>query len=1122
MSKPDEGSGTQRNPFEAFLKADNPNGYHDYIRIKKEALKNGQDPIEAYGQEIARTDGLGHEMAMQWRLLAIGKRLMEPEDRDIEFLRAELLSKGFDLDDLVDALGDRRKVADIIRAIDIARLGKAGFDPAYMIVDRLLVKGHHSGKAPTGTIFIDRISEKAIAENPEVFELLKKYGVEVYQKEYEEDYEKARNKISRKMDECAGVTKKLIYKEVIRYYDELEQVEIPGIITSYPDPRTGEIRPFPLVYQKIGAREIAVKKRMLIADEMGLGKTAQAIIAKNLIDWQTGKTKTAIAVVPGDTIAQQWIGEIAKWNAKQVVRVPSSSSDAAADIVECKNGTVEVTPVDGKKLEEMMKDRSDFVLVAQVTAGNKAESVEMIMNEKPDFVVTTYDMIFRKINGKSIGEALSDTCDYLILDEIHKAKNFKSRRGSEILGLSGKAGHVAMLSGTPVPGRIEDLGVVACILCNHEISPQEFNARYKKKPAEARNIIASRMLRRRKEDTYQVRRCKRRYQPIPMGRLQELKHQQIMLNREKHDTLKLITELRKCSLDPALLGVGEDSPKYAWLVDQLMERRTDPDYDGTPSVVFSSELKEGVLDRLCKRLENEGFRVGRIDGDRERTGKKRAVILDNFHKGEYDVLVATRKTMGEGVNCLVISHVAYLLDVPFDEKDILQAECRFDRNGQKSDSVDFTILVSEDSIDELLLRLIEQKKRLGEFLVDGIELTDAEKRMLEDDSPRLIEGGPDPLRRLYSFFGRSTNRCSEDIIPVLQNKEVGEWIGREYWENFEGSFYGNTSNFVASLIRGLENERGEFKRILDVASGPCCLARSLGRPLVSLDANPHALKIGMEKIDSNAGVGVCASFTNIPFEKYSFDAVVFSLGLLHSVAGEREGILRGINRVMKKDGLFVLTLPSGEGRYEKLTGALRLLGFEVLENLTGTARDADGESFECVVISAKKIGEPSEDKLPEDMFEFHNEKMESESYEASISKTVRRKVCTTFSIDEMSIGEAVGKTVVAESIPEIPLPLQIQLPGESSVDEIPVEARGDPAQYLIDKYGSARKVRDNCPPEELERFGLVIRTYGRKSIEVVHIMKKNSDTEQMETDHKDFVSKRDRSNGRANGKVRVR
>jgi len=976
---------SSRNRFEEYLKEKKPLGYKAHISVKKKALEEGKDIFRELREQMAEKSG--KESAYKSWLDAIGLRLVEPGDEDVEYLRNKMATAGMDLDSMLEILGgDRKKMADVICALNIDKLlTQKSVNTAYMIVDKLVrsrqrkkdeeppqqkAAGKEGKKAPPTPrrVFIDEIPPELLNKlKPEAVEILTRYAIEDYQKIFADDQKLAMAYLEERIADEKSADKAAMFKIIRDYYDKLLKIEFKGLVETVVDEDTRKTEPFPAMHQRIGARFILEKKRILLADEMGIGKTATAIIAKNLIEDREGLPISTIVVAPNG-IVSQWEAEIALWNTAKKRTVVINSHD-------------------------------------------KEEKISQAIGERPDFIVISYDMIFRSYKGGTVGDALQGVCEYLVLDEIHKVKREQGVQSRQIQEMSKHAAYVAMLSGTPVPNRIRDLGVIASILSDNKISAEEFNARFGKDPRVVRELILPHMLRRRKMHTFKSVGCERHIVKVPMTERQKTKYSRIMLDPSKKSSLKHLIELRKCALDPALVGIDEPSVKYDTLVRLLKEHD-----DGSPAVVFSSELKEGVLDRLQERLLSEGFRVARIDGDPERCGAKRQKILSDFKNGEYDVVIATLATLGEGVNQLVRAHRGYFLDVPFTEAEVAQGVTRLDRKGQKN-PVDIYMLISENSIDEVLLGLIEKKKVLSEFLIDGHDLTDEEKAIFDSETP-LVRTGADPLKSLYHFFGWITNRRIDDITMLLDDTVIGSFIAKKYYENFEGSFYGNVQNLIGQTVKAMEASGKRFGQTLDIASGPCCLARTLGRPIVSLDANKQALEFGKAMLGESAGETVHASFHDMPLESGRFDLAVFSLGLLHSAPNEREDVLREANRVMKEEGILIITLPNGPSREEKLAAALGKLGFRILPGVTGTANAIEKKDFECIMITAVKVSDPPPERLSVSLFDYDKDKGRSESSEAEVPDHIKRKVYEKFTIDSVPVDECAGESAKSMDDPE--------------------------------------------------------------------------------------------------------
>jgi ubiquinone/menaquinone biosynthesis C-methylase UbiE/superfamily II DNA/RNA helicase len=987
-----------RNKWEKFLEDRNIEVLRAYRHYKKKAQKDGKDPIRVFRDAIGQQ--CGQEEATRFWLAAVGSRIVESTKEDEDFLYHSTSNINWDLDDLISHTRDPRKAADIFRASKIKELERVPYNAIYQIVDKL-IEAKGTKPPPPGSSIFDKAPSEELKNNPEVFELLVKIDIENQVALFEKDYDKALKDLEIKAKSQTEEFKKRGLSRVLKYYEELKDFKIPGIIDEVEDSETGKIKPFPAIHQKTACKFIINEKRVLIADEMGLGKTASAIISKNLIDVEEGGRTCAVAVVPKNMI-EHWQKEVKKWNKSELV----------VRVIDC---------------------------------NTTDEQIKKIIREKPDFIITNYEMVRKKRNGHTLAEALAEVCDYLIADEMHNAKKPDGKTSEAIMTLSKSAEYVAMLSGTPIPNRLSDLGVIASILYNHEISPKGFNKKYGKNASVVRTWIIPKMLRRKREDTFGKGKCTIHEVPVAMTPKAQIAQELILINKEGKGALALVQELRKCSLDPRLVGLDEDSPKYAKLVQMAKESKG-------KMVVFSSDLKKGVLDPIQALLEEAGLSVARVDGDI--TGKKRKKQLEWFKEGDADILLATLKTLGEGQD-LTCAARCYFIDAPFNDARFSQGVARLDRKGQKQ-AVEVFLLMSENSIDERLLRLMKQKKKLEQYLIDGFAMTPPEKRLLEKGE-KMFAAGKDPLRKLYLIFGWMTNSDTPSIIRLLNDPQIAKFIAEEYWKNFDGSYYGNTNNLIKQIIESIEDKGRKFNRILDLASGPCCLSRALGRPVVSLDASKIALEVGRFGLIENgvtSGPNIHASFREIPFANNSFDCLVFSLGILHSSIDEREQILREISRIMEDDGVLILTVPSGEGRFDKLGAALKKMGFDIVTEVTGTAQDAKLHKYESVVITAIKSREASPRKLPRDLLDFRVDSMSSEDWEASVSSVIRKKKHDQFEIDGVGTWDAVA-TAAKEIVVK-----------RSTIRKLEAE------------FGSTKGIFENCPKERLEDLGLVCYKLG--------------------------------------------
>ncbi|WP_394201627.1 ATP-dependent RNA helicase RhlB [Shewanella waksmanii] len=139
------------------------------------------------------------------------------------------------------------------------------------------------------------------------------------------------------------------------------------------------------------------------------------------------------------------------------------------------------------------------------------------------------------------------------------------------------------------------------------------------------------------------------------------------------------------------------------------------------AIVFSNTKHS--CENLWSWLEGDGHRVGLLTGDVPQ--KKRIRILDQFTKGELDILVAT-DVAARGLHISDVSHV-YNYDLPDDCEDYVHRIGRTGRAGQKGVSVSF-------ACEEYALNL----PAIEEYIQHSIPVTDYDREALLDDIPPPI------------------------------------------------------------------------------------------------------------------------------------------------------------------------------------------------------------------------------------------------------------------------------------------------------------------------------------------------------------------------------------------------
>ena len=159
--------------------------------------------------------------------------------------------------------------------------------------------------------------------------------------------------------------------------------------------------------------------------------------------------------------------------------------------------------------------------------------------------------------------------------------------------------------------------------------------------------------------------------------------------------------------------------------------------------------------------------------------------------------------------------------------------------------------------------------------------------------------------------------------------------------NFEWGYFIDEGQLVAKYLRSPSD-------VLVIGSGNGREARPIcrdGHWIVCMDIGQTYLKSG-QKLFANSGIQnvlfLQANMAQLPFKEYSFDFIFFSL---YGVGKKRFDVLAGIRRVLRLNGLILLTVgtPLYKVKYDLVTEVyianeaqlreeVSPCGFEVLES----------------------------------------------------------------------------------------------------------------------------------------------------------------------------------------------
>ncbi len=455
------------------------------------------------------------------------------------------------------------------------------------------------------------------------------------------------------------------------WYGNVRKESASSITTQLPDDAILTMVPWAdklRGYQRAAVAAMSKHRKLILADDMGLGKTVEAISTVR----ETMGEGPVLVVCP-NKVRLKWKQELARW------------SGAEAVIIDGK------TPIKRKQQLERAVKWNKWVIV-------NWEKLR-IMPE------------LSKVEWRAV-----------IADEAHRAKNRKAKQTKALWKI--QAPVQLALTGTPIQNSPDELWALLKWLFPKQYTSywRFFNdyVEYYESPAFGGKIItgvrnpdllrfelADKLIRRTKDEVLDLPPITWDFVPVELGPKQRKLYTEaekdiwIQVKRDADagdkqaermltDPVYFLsngaartTRLRQIASSPALLDGKDESAK----LDAAVEIITDAD---RPIVVFSEFRKS--CDLLVQRLCNAGVRAKSYKG-----GDSEAVVQE-FQDGEFDVLVMTRDTGGEGID-LYRADTAIFLERHWTPARNQQAEARLHRMGQEN-PVYVIVLVATDTVDD--------------------------------------------------------------------------------------------------------------------------------------------------------------------------------------------------------------------------------------------------------------------------------------------------------------------------------------------------------------------------------------------------------------------------------------
>lgn len=374
------------------------------------------------------------------------------------------------------------------------------------------------------------------------------------------------------------------------------------------------------------------------------------------------------------------------------------------------------------------------------------------------------------------------------------------------------------------------------------------------------------------------------------------------------------------------------------------------------TVVFTDYVKD-IIPYLVEVIRQTGLSVGVYTGDEKlATEIGYADMLDQFMRGDLDVLLASIKTVGTGVDGLqfVCNNVIFAT-LPWTATDYEQAVGRFDREGFKFNTLDIHIPKTysvlgdgqEWSWCEAKLGRIENKRDIARAAVDG-EIPDTSSQLTPEKATSYWMGW---LKRIAEE-GLSEIERREIRVP-LDESDQGESRRRfasygdfshlnARWNNSHSSItherlQSNPEEWCYYHTRLQEQERlwqnvpreECIKHLTEnLPRGSVVGDFGCGQGQLAIALRDIHTVYSMDHVAINHSVTAC-DMAKSPLDDAILDAAVFSLSLMG--ANIRDYIVEAY-RTLKPGGQLLIYHPSTGNDLEKFVGGLENFGFASVQH----------------------------------------------------------------------------------------------------------------------------------------------------------------------------------------------
>jgi len=436
-------------------------------------------------------------------------------------------------------------------------------------------------------------------------------------------------------------------------------------------------------YQIEGVAFLASRGRALLADDMGLGKTLQAITAAAWL--KDNAAITTVLIICPASLKHQWAREIERFTGVE----------------------------------------------AQVIQGGPEVRHVQYRNKK-SFLIVNYELVMRDLS--LINEMVRP--DLIVLDEAQRIKNWRTKIASTIKLINSR--YAFILTGTPMENRLEDLyslmqvvdpnilGPLWRYMIDYHINDEKGKVLGYRNLSKLRQTIAPVLLRRERSlvrdqlpDKTQVRidvqltDAQRELHNTAMSAASSLANIAKKRPLTPSESNRLMASLQQARMACDAAGLVDKESIGSPKLDEVASLLEDICIEnGQKVVIFSQwERMTAMTETVVKKL-NLG--CVRLHGGVPTA--KRGDLIERFSEDDSISVFISTDAGATGLN-LQCSTVLINLDVPWNPAVLEQRNARIHRLGQK-EKVQIILMVSEDSYEERVLSLLQNKQNLFDNVIE--------------------------------------------------------------------------------------------------------------------------------------------------------------------------------------------------------------------------------------------------------------------------------------------------------------------------------------------------------------------------------------------------------------------